>query len=891
MAANTSFKVTCPSCEASIPIRDPKLIGRKVDCPKCKYRFVVEDPGAEADDAPAPAKSKGARGDRARPKKKQGSNNMLILGSVLGVAALAILAVGGYVLFAGGGDSSKASTPIAGVTPPPLATTPPGDAPPADPDNPDAPAPGAVPAVAGDAPPTITQAPSDKPPPPAPGGVYKDVSNLLHPDAQAVLMIDMDRMRNSTLGQQAFESRVGFRQETFKTKMGIGVEEMARYVRAENFEQKWSFNAIRTKGPVKLSDLRQAMGLKKGPKSPIQGREYYEVPPNDLLDNLGGILQSELESKEAKPGEARRPAQASTPLGLLLLDPTTVVIANLDVLEEFLNVGCKYELKSRPAQGAGEGDNPGAPPADAPGGGRGIQPLPPPGGPGGPGGGRDAAEGGEGGQGPQFAAKATYLTIDPSLKSMMDRLEDPGEQNQQVIAAAAQRLQSNPVIVQRLREATTVKDLELRGMNVLGVGLYDLNVEKFKGLVILDWFREGDARTFEEALKKVMQPAGMALGLFLGGMRIDVEGGEGGNTGFGGPFGPGGGFGPGGVPGDPQFPGGVPGDPQFPGGVPGDPNQQGQGQANAPRSKIALSRQGRAVRFEADLALNERAYDKIYALTEGAVIRMKGLVEMADSQPRWHELAAAAKALPKDGVVPRATFPRDEPLGSRISRTYPPNQRVGWTVGLLPYLGQEDLYNRIEKRKSWRSEENLKHGAVLVSQFLNPRFPRASWRANVPSLGVRDQGATHYVGMAGIGLDAADYRANDPAVQKKLGMFGHNRQTDLKKDVTDGQANTVMMIMVPPTYPRPWIAGGGATVQGVPESGSVQPFLAQHGGKRGTYVLMADGTVRFVSDTISDDVFKALCTIKGGEEIPDLNKQAPKVDPPKGSEIRTAQGQ
>ena len=66
MASATSFKQQCPSCEAMVPIRDPKLIGRKIDCPKCKYRFVVEKPGKAGDDeeaeddTPAPT-NKGAK--------------------------------------------------------------------------------------------------------------------------------------------------------------------------------------------------------------------------------------------------------------------------------------------------------------------------------------------------------------------------------------------------------------------------------------------------------------------------------------------------------------------------------------------------------------------------------------------------------------------------------------------------------------------------------------------------------------------------------------------------------------------------------------------------------------------------------------------------------------
>src|SRR5262245_27157984 len=47
MAAKTSFKQQCPSCETMVPIKDGSLIGKKIDCPKCKYRFVVEEPADE----------------------------------------------------------------------------------------------------------------------------------------------------------------------------------------------------------------------------------------------------------------------------------------------------------------------------------------------------------------------------------------------------------------------------------------------------------------------------------------------------------------------------------------------------------------------------------------------------------------------------------------------------------------------------------------------------------------------------------------------------------------------------------------------------------------------------------------------------------------------------
>ena len=53
-STSSAFKMKCPSCEASVTIRDPALAGKKVDCPKCKFRFVVEAPAETGDDEAAP---------------------------------------------------------------------------------------------------------------------------------------------------------------------------------------------------------------------------------------------------------------------------------------------------------------------------------------------------------------------------------------------------------------------------------------------------------------------------------------------------------------------------------------------------------------------------------------------------------------------------------------------------------------------------------------------------------------------------------------------------------------------------------------------------------------------------------------------------------------------
>jgi hypothetical protein len=85
-----------------------------------------------------------------------------------------------------------------------------------------------------------------------------------------------------------------------------------------------------------------------------------------------------------------------------------------------------------------------------------------------------------------------------------------------------------------------------------------------------------------------------------------------------------------------------------------------------------------------------------------------------------------------------------------------------------------------------------------------------------------------------------------------------------------GLGNTMVMIQVPPdsaTGFGPWMAGGGSTLRGVPEKNSAAPFVFSMPGKngaprRGTYAVMADGSVRYIDQNVSDEVFKSMATAK-----------------------------
>ena len=101
----TTFKVPCPSCEAKVLIKNVNLIGTKVECPKCKYRFKVEEP---KDQAPA-EDAKAAKAGADESKKAGAKGKKKLIAAVLAVAAVGLLAAGGYAIFGGEKKPSKPS--------------------------------------------------------------------------------------------------------------------------------------------------------------------------------------------------------------------------------------------------------------------------------------------------------------------------------------------------------------------------------------------------------------------------------------------------------------------------------------------------------------------------------------------------------------------------------------------------------------------------------------------------------------------------------------------------------------------------------------------------------------------------------------------------------------
>ena len=125
-------------------------------------------------------------------------------------------------------------------------------------------------------------------------------------------------------------------------------------------------------------------------------------------------------------------------------------------------------------------------------------------------------------------------------------------------------------------------------------------------------------------------------------------------------------------------------------------------------------------------------------------------------------------------------------------------------------------------------------------------------------------GETDYVGIAGLGVDAATLPAGHP----RAGVFGDDRPVRLA-DIKD-RAGQTMMVAETARANGPWTAGGFPTMRGLdparqPYLGRGQQFGGTHDG--GASILFADGSVRFLRQTVEPRSFEALSTIAGGEAL------------------------
>lgn len=162
-----------------------------------------------------------------------------------------------------------------------------------------------------------------------------------------------------------------------------------------------------------------------------------------------------------------------------------------------------------------------------------------------------------------------------------------------------------------------------------------------------------------------------------------------------------------------------------------------------------------------------------------------------------------------------------------------------WRVLILPFLDKQGLYDQYDFNQAWDSEANMPLSRYMPDVYACPSDPEAA-----------SLNETNYVVLTGRNTFFDDSKA------KPLGVLG------------DDPASTILVVETPVTgmswmEPRDLKAG---RMEFAVNGGLGLEIGSYH--DRGAHVLMADGTVQYLTDDTPSDYVEAMSTVRGGELVP-----------------------
>lgn len=179
-----------------------------------------------------------------------------------------------------------------------------------------------------------------------------------------------------------------------------------------------------------------------------------------------------------------------------------------------------------------------------------------------------------------------------------------------------------------------------------------------------------------------------------------------------------------------------------------------------------------------------------------------------------------------------------------------------WSTQVLPYLEQGGLHERIDFKVGWDAAENAAWTRQDLSIFACP----SSWKNYA--------GSTDYCGISGSSHQAT----GDVGRNGILFPLDRGERPIAISFIVDGTSNTIAIaeaVAVGENNYGFWSCG--ANCLGHDEGsinnlrGSLDEIASLHPG--GANAVFADGSVRFLSETLSLDIVAALCTRNNQEVV------------------------
>lgn len=161
---------------------------------------------------------------------------------------------------------------------------------------------------------------------------------------------------------------------------------------------------------------------------------------------------------------------------------------------------------------------------------------------------------------------------------------------------------------------------------------------------------------------------------------------------------------------------------------------------------------------------------------------------------------------------------------------------LSWRVFILPYIEQNQLYDKFHLDEPWDSEHNIKLVKMMPSVFRSPNS-------------LSPQGTTVYRGIGG---------TNGTFTVPKNGQHTGAKLTSF----IDGTSNTIMIAEASDDVAIEW------TKPEVIDAENFKHWQMFGNSPGGTNFGIVDGSVRFISNTIDPKILKIMFTRNDGEVVP-----------------------
>ena len=165
-----------------------------------------------------------------------------------------------------------------------------------------------------------------------------------------------------------------------------------------------------------------------------------------------------------------------------------------------------------------------------------------------------------------------------------------------------------------------------------------------------------------------------------------------------------------------------------------------------------------------------------------------------------------------------------------------------WMTSILPFVEQAGLYQQIDFNQPWTAPKNQPVFRSVIPAFLNPNIG-----PEVSKVG-GGYGASHYAGNS--------------QVLKNNGSVKFDKMTDgTSNTILAGEVSNVFKAWGDPENRRDPAHGLGT---------APNQFGGPATGRGGVNMLLADGSVRFISENVDLQTLKALASPDGKEQVGDF---------------------